>query len=69
MFFINNKIYIGSAINIYARFKQHKSLLKRNEHHSIKLQNCFWEIYHKYENKHTLFNGAYLPHITLLSQK
>lgn len=33
---------------------------------SPKLQECFWHLYRKYENKHTLINGSYDPHITLL---
>lgn len=45
---INNKIYIGSAININDRFLDHKQMLKRNKHHSKKLQNSV--------NKHGLEN-------------
>jgi group I intron endonuclease len=37
----NNKEYIGSSVNIYKRFKDHKRLLKRNKHHSHHLQNHF----------------------------
>ncbi len=41
---LNNKIYIGSAINFYNRKKQHISALKNNKHHSIALQNA-WNKY------------------------
>lgn len=37
----NNKRYIGSSINIYTRWKEHKRMLKKNEHHSIKLQRAW----------------------------
>lgn len=42
----NGMLYIGSAINIKQRFRQHKSDLKLNKHHSIHLQrawNKHWE--------------------------
>jgi len=35
---INNKIYIGSSINIENRFKQHLSDLRNNNHHNSHLQ-------------------------------
>lgn len=38
---LNNKIYIGYSINIYRRWEDHKRLLKKNTHHSIKLQNAY----------------------------
>ncbi len=38
---INNKYYIGSAINFKRRCIQHKSKLKTKTHHSIKLQNAY----------------------------
>jgi len=41
---INNKIYIGSSVNIYQRCKNHKWNLNKNRHHSIHLQNC-WNKY------------------------
>jgi group I intron endonuclease len=41
---INNKVYIGSAINISKRFSVHKSRLNRNDHHSKHLQNA-WNKY------------------------
>lgn len=43
---INNKIYIGSAKNIKQRLHEHKSMLRRNSHHSNYLQNS----YNKYKN-------------------
>lgn len=35
----NGKVYIGSACNIYTRWRKHKSDLKRGIHHSRQLQN------------------------------
>jgi group I intron endonuclease len=40
----NNKVYIGSAINIPKRWSQHKKLLKEGKHHSKHLQSA-WNIY------------------------
>lgn len=37
----NNKFYIGSSNHIRKRFNYHRSLLRRNKHHSKYLQNCF----------------------------
>lgn len=42
----NNKIYIGSSINMYERWRKHKEMLLRDGHHSIHLQRAF--------NKHGL---------------
>jgi hypothetical protein len=36
---ITGKVYVGSAINIKNRFLDHKQLLKRQKHHSKKLQH------------------------------
>src|SRR6266404_9821390 len=41
---IDNKIYIGSAYNLYMRWAQHKSNLKLNKHPSRYLQNA-WNKY------------------------
>ena len=38
---VNNKIYIGSALNFKQRFYVHKSSLKRNKHHSKYLQRSY----------------------------
>lgn len=40
----NNKIYIGSAINVRQRFDAHVRLLTKGKHHSRKLQNA-WNKY------------------------
>lgn len=37
----NNKIYIGSSINIINRFKAHKTALNKNKHNNIYLQRSF----------------------------
>jgi group I intron endonuclease len=36
-----DRIYIGSAINVYKRWNKHLNELKKNYHHSIILQNHF----------------------------
>jgi group I intron endonuclease len=41
---INNKVYIGSAVNVEKRWKEHKNLLKEGKHHSKHLQ-CAWDKY------------------------
>lgn len=37
----NQKIYVGSAVNLQARFNSHKTNLRANKHHSKKLQNSW----------------------------
>ena len=41
---INDKIYIGSAVNIQKRWREHISALKKNKHHSRYLQRS-WNKY------------------------
>jgi group I intron endonuclease len=41
---LNNKVYIGSAVNFKKRIISHCNLLKKNKHHSSKLQNS-WNKY------------------------
>jgi group I intron endonuclease len=41
---INNKIYIGSAIDIKKRWRDHKWYLKKNKHHNLHLQSS-WNKY------------------------
>ena len=41
---VNNKIYIGSTINLERRWESHIYQLKNNIHHSIKLQKA-WDKY------------------------
>lgn len=38
---VNHKKYIGSSIDIYNRWNQHKRTLKNGKHHSKHLQNSF----------------------------
>jgi len=38
---VNNKFYIGSAVNIERRFKLHSYMLRYNKHYNKKLQNSF----------------------------
>ena len=60
---INNKIYIGSAINFSKRCYNHRALLRKNKHHSKHLQsswnkygeeNFVFEILEKIEDKNKL---------------
>ena len=41
---LNNKIYIGSAINLYSRINLHKFQLLKNKHHNILVQRKFNKI-------------------------
>jgi group I intron endonuclease len=41
---INNKVYVGSAVNIDRRWSQHKHYLKEGKHHSEHLQKA-WDKY------------------------
>lgn len=41
---VNNKVYIGSSVNITKRWHCHKSTLNKNRHHSKYLQNS-WNKY------------------------
>jgi hypothetical protein len=43
---INNKIYIGSSVNIYHRYKLHKNTLCKNIHRNRYLQRA----YNKYKD-------------------
>ena len=40
----NDKMYVGSAIDLMNRWYKHKSQLNKNKHHSIKLQRA-WNKY------------------------
>lgn len=37
---VNGKKYIGQSIDIYQRWYEHRSVLRRGKHHSSKLQNA-----------------------------
>lgn len=41
---MNNKMYIGSSVDIYHRKRQHLSKLRRNLHHNLHLQRA-WNLY------------------------
>ncbi len=41
---LNNKIYIGSAVNLYNRINLHKFQLLQNKHHNILVQRKFNKI-------------------------
>lgn len=36
-----NKVYVGSAVNLHRRFRTHKALLVKGQHHSQKLQRAW----------------------------
>ncbi len=40
----NQKIYIGSAVDVKKRLREHKSLFKRNKHHNSHFQHS-WNLY------------------------
>ena len=48
---INNKFYIGSAVNLNKRKNQHFHYLRNNTHHNKPLQNSF----NKYSEKNFIF--------------
>lgn len=48
---INNKKYIGSSIDMYKRWTEHKRHLRRNKHHSIALQRAW----NKYKEESFIF--------------
>ena len=48
---VNGKIYIGSAVNLHARWQKHLSCLRHNKHCNIKLQNA----YNKYGKDNIVF--------------
>jgi group I intron endonuclease len=41
---VNDKIYVGSSVNIKKRFNQHKNSLRKNKHHNKYLQKS-WNKY------------------------
>lgn len=49
---VNNKIYVGSAVNLFNRFKLHKSDLKNNKHCNDYFQNA----YNKYGKNNFIFD-------------
>jgi group I intron endonuclease len=49
---INEKSYIGSALNINRRFSRHKNDLSKNKHHNVHLQASY--------NKHGKANFQFL---------
>ena len=38
---VTGKFYIGSSINLFARWNEHRNMLRRNVHHSITLQRAW----------------------------
>ena len=62
---LNNKMYIGSALNLSRRMVQHFNALRKNKHHNQHLQNAFnkyeeesftWEVLEFVEDKTQLIS-------------
>jgi group I intron endonuclease len=62
---INNKLYVGSAINIKNRFKTHKRLLKNNKHFNNHLQSS----YNKYGIDNFIYDIIEITSIDTLLKK
>lgn len=62
---INNKVYIGSAINIDKRWKHHKKDLAKGKHHSCLLQRA-WDKYGEQNFKFEIIEEVQNP-VHLLS--
>ena len=56
----NNKVYVGSALNIDKRWKQHKNHLKRGKHHSCHLQSA-WDKYGEQSFKLEIIQEVFIP--------
>lgn len=59
---INNKKYVGSAVNFYKRYHEHINNLLYNKHHSIRLQRS----YNKHGKESFIFSIIELCSIELL---
>lgn len=62
----NNKVYIGSSINIPDRISHHFGLLNRNSHHNIYLQRA-WDLYG--EGSFRFFILEIIDKVELLAEK
>lgn len=61
---VNNKIYIGQALNLKKRFKEHKRTLKNNTHANEHLQNA----YNKYGIENFIFKVIIFCDVTELDK-
>jgi group I intron endonuclease len=61
------RIYIGSAMDINHRWKTHLNLLKKGEHHSIKLQNHFNK-YGKNDLVFTIIELCFSEYLIIIEQ-
>lgn len=41
---VNNKVYVGSSVDLLKRYKEHEYYLKKNKHHNMHLQRA-WDKY------------------------
>lgn len=65
---ITNKRYIGSSFEVKNRINNHKSMLRRNNHHSLKLQRAW----NKYGESNFIFRkleSCTLEELLILEQK
>jgi len=58
---ITNKVYVGSSVNIFRRWKTHQRELIQGKHHSLKLQRSF--------DKHGVDSFKYLLAESAISQE
>jgi len=63
----NNKIYIGSSVDIYARWVTHKHLLNKNKHSSTHLQNA-WNLYGEQEFEFTIVEEVEVENLIFREQ-
>jgi group I intron endonuclease len=57
---VNNKVYIGSAVDIQRRWRRHRTELKKGKHHSMHLQAA-WNIYGKQSFKFEIIEQVSNP--------
>lgn len=65
---VNNKIYIGSSIDIYRRWGEHKNRLEANAHHSSHLQKS-WNKYGKENFKFEIIEKCSKEKLIEIEQK
>lgn len=62
---INNKTYIGSAVSINRRIRDHKNMLLKHKHYNKKLQNH----YNKYGSKSLVFEILEYCDVSILIER
>ena len=64
---INNKLYIGSSLNVNKRIKQHKRSLLKGNHHSVKLQRSY-DKYGENNFKYEIIEETYIENLIIREQ-